>query len=683
MNTGTNKTLPHCLLAAQRVSGALVIALMITTVTSTTGFAQDAGVVQLDGIVIEGGSLSGEPTDASKVGASVSVVTREDLERRQVRNAGDALRTVPGVAVSRTGGFGSLTQVRLRGAEGNHTLVLIDGVEVNDTNNGEFDFSDLLVDSIERIEVIRGPQSGIYGSNALGGVINIITRSGKGPAQVTAKIEGGSFATRHFAGSARGGNETIWGGVSLGFRETDGFNISEIGTEDDEARHLNVFASGGVEPLPGLTLTGFVKHLNKQSNFDNLEAATVPGFQVPTDSNNPIDKVSTLVSGSAQLDLFDEMWINKVTVSQLRVDDRSESPTFRTENESVRKKATYTSTLKLNGPANTRHAVTGLAEWKDEQFTPTSSFVTSNGERGREFFSFAGEYRGEFFENLFLKAAVRHDDVDSDGISGTNAFGGVFFAPETQQDFTTYTISGAYKFAPTDSRLHASVGTGVVFPTLFEMFGVLPDFFEGNPDLRPEESFGWDVGVEQTFLGGKLVIDVTYFKQDLQNEIVQITNPATFNSTVINLNGESERQGIEVSARMQPLPWMDIVAAYTYLDAEDPDGFEEVRRAPHSGSVDVTTRFLNDRARVNLGLVINGNMKDTAFFQTGAFGGVNRRVDVGAYVLGTLAAEYDVTDDFTVFGRVENLFDEDYQEVFGFNTPDIAAYAGLKVRFGE
>ena len=181
-----------------------------------------------------------------QVGSAVTVVTGEQLRAQQVRTAADALRSLPGVAVSRTGGFGNLTQVRIRGAEGNHTLVLIDGIEANDLADGEFDFSNLSAEDIERIEVIRGPMSGLYGSNAVGGVINIITRDGKGPLTVTMRSEGGSFGTRDLAVRASGGNDNAHAAVSYSLRDTDGFNISPRGGENDgsSTRHAHLARRG-------------------------------------------------------------------------------------------------------------------------------------------------------------------------------------------------------------------------------------------------------------------------------------------------------------------------------------------------------------------------------------------------------------------------------------------------------
>src|SRR5262245_8999091 len=229
----------------------IVLALgSLSFVSTSAGHAQ----TQLPGIYVQGATLDapraspakgGEAAEtapvaskdsdiggvpAASVGNAVTVITREDLERQQVRQVADALRSLPGVAVNRSGAFGNFTQVRIRGAEGNHTLVLIDGVEANNTTDGEFDFSDLSAEDIERIEVFRGAMSALYGSGAVGGVINIITRRGQGPLTLTLRSEAGSLNTTDVAARLSAGSQ--WGHFSLGanWRNTDGFNISPFGS---------------------------------------------------------------------------------------------------------------------------------------------------------------------------------------------------------------------------------------------------------------------------------------------------------------------------------------------------------------------------------------------------------------------------------------------------------------------
>ncbi len=187
-------------------------------------------------------SAAGIPLD--RVGSAVSVVTAKDLERQQVRSAHEALRSLPGVSVSQSGGPGNLTSVRIRGAESRHTLVVIDGVEVNSATDGTFDFSNLSAADIERIEVLRGPQSALYGSGAVGGVVSITTKSGRGPLSLVLTNEVGTQRSTATTARLSGGTDTAWGSLIVHRRDTDGFNISVAGNEADGST-VNSFAFRG------------------------------------------------------------------------------------------------------------------------------------------------------------------------------------------------------------------------------------------------------------------------------------------------------------------------------------------------------------------------------------------------------------------------------------------------------
>lgn len=239
----------------------------------------------------------------------------------------------------------------------------------------------------------------------------------------------------------------------------------------------------------------------------------------------------------------------------------------------------------------------------------------------------------------------------------------------------TYSISSAYLFPQSGTRLHASLGTGSTNPTFFEEFGFIPSSFIGNSDLKPETNFGWDVGMEQRFWQDRAMIDVTYFNERLKDEIQTQFLPS-FESTAVNLDGTSKRQGVEVSLGVEILQNLYVRASYTYLDAQEPTGAEEVRRPPHSGSVGLTYGFHENRGTFFLDAIYNGQMEDNRFTSTGS-----QRVTLNDYVMVNAGADYQVTDHLQVFGRVENLLDQDYEEVYGFNTQGFTAFAGLKATF--
>jgi vitamin B12 transporter len=261
------------------------------------------------------------PVDEATVGSSITVITEEDLRQQQSRFVSDILREVPGVAVNRSGTFGALTQVRIRGAEANHTLVIIDGVTVNDPAGGnEFDFSRLLASDIQRIEILRGPQSILYGSNSIGGVINIITKRAEKGATATARVEGGSFHTFDGGASIAGSDGTVGGFVGLSGYRTAGTNISQNGGENDGYDNITLNSNISVTPIPNLEFTGSLRYVDAENQYDDFGPKTdSQGFFVPTDTTN-LYQDTTALSGRLQgkLTLFDGMFQNIVGYSGLR-----------------------------------------------------------------------------------------------------------------------------------------------------------------------------------------------------------------------------------------------------------------------------------------------------------------------------------------------------------------------------
>lgn len=628
-----------------------------------------AQAIELDTILVEGTSLDAMPQAAGRSGSAVTVVTADDLQRQQVRHAADALRSLPGVAVGRAGSFGGLTQVRIRGGEGNHTLVLIDGVEANTATEGEFDFSNLLAEDIERIEVIRGPQSGLYGSGALAGVINIITKPGRGPLSLRASGEGGSFNSRGAVATLAGGTDALHGRLTVQRRETDGFNISPSGRERDGAEIGNASFKGGVRVTDALTIDGTMRFSRKHGERDDQIASLdrLGALEPNRDTESHFDSTVRLAGAEATLTLLEGRWVQKFRagINDTVNEDVAETGfTLRARNDSFMRQLAYVSTFHKATPGflASRHSLTGLVERQEESFTPVTD---DNITRNRRRVAFAAEYRGDYFDHLSLSATLRHDDND------------------TLSDFTTYRLAGSLAVPGSGLRLHASAGEGVKFPTLFEQFGTLPSFgFVPNPGLVPEESFGWDAGVETSLFAGRVVVDVTYFEADLENQIRTQFAPVF---TAVNLPGTSRREGIEVSGTWRPVDWFWFRPAYTWLDARDPAGLREIRRPEHSARVDAGVSFAGGRGALQLGVAYNGDMDDLALRNASFFGFpgfVEQRVRLDSYTLVTLAGSYTLKPGMEVFGRVENLLDRDYQEVFGFESAGIAAYGGMRIRLG-
>ena len=618
--------------------------------------------VQLQGIVIEGATLQGTPIAPEDQGSAVTIVTQEELRVQQVRHAADALRSLPGVSVSRTGTYAGLTQVRIRGSEANHVLVLIDGIEANPAVTGEFDFSHLLVEDIERIEIIRGPQSGLYGSTAIGGVINIVTKKGQGPLTLTLKGEYGSFNTRDGFASLTAGTSQVWFRLSYNARLSDGFNIAPFGDEKDGSEIRSFSLRAGGKATENLSFEINLRNVDKRGDRDG--EGGLPGqLATQVDTLSHFSSTLWLASIEATWKSLDGVWTHKLRVTDNRTKlsdtDVSIFGSFLAVNSSEITTVREASTVRLDAPAllQSRHYLTALVEASRETFTNETD---DNIEHGRRRTSFAGEWRGEFADRLFVSATVRHDDND------------------TFADFTTWRAAASLKLKELGLRPHASVGTGVKFPTMFEQFGSIPTIFVPNPSLRPEESFGWDAGVELALSGGTYLVDVTYFDTDLKNEIATVFLPG-FLSSVVNRDGISHRRGVEVSGKAQVTKALGLGLSFTYLDATEPDGTQEIRRPRYSGRGDLTYRFANDKAKLHLAAIYNGKAEDIAF-RLPFF--INERVTLQEYWLVTAAVSYELTPDIEVFGRIENLFDRHYQEVYGFETAGIAAYAGVRVKLG-
>lgn len=641
-----------------RLSGSVV--LLSFGVWAGTAAAQD---VVLDDIVVTAGRA---PVEAEKVGRAHTIISGEQLERSQTRHVADALRQVPGLAVSRSGAPGGFTQVRIRGAEANQVLVLIDGVEVGEIGSGEFDFGSLAVTDVERIEILRGPQSALWGSNAQAGVINIITKSGRrNSLEYGARAEGGTDATAIVSGYLRGGRELFDYALSGIFRRTDGFNISDFGNEKDGGHNTTLNFKGSADLTPWLTFDATARYVSRETDTDDQDfafpATPTQGLIIDTDDETKteeifagfglnLDTLDGLVTHIARFEISD---VTRKTISD---GVRASASTGTRYHASYQASAHFETT----GLAAADHTLTGAFEFEHETFKqlPPVFDPSQLDDKARSLYGFVGEYTGAFFDDLFVSVAVRHDENDR------------------FRDATTFSVSGAYLLQDLGTRLHGSLGTGVTNPTFFEQFGFIPAFFVGNADLKPERSFGWDVGVEQTLLDGQLTVDVTYFNERLKDEIT--TTFAGFFTTPANLAGTSTREGVEVALTARPFDDVTIRGSYTYTDAKEPGGLEEVRRPHHAAAVNVNYAFADGRGTAFVDVVYNGRMQDLEFITATP----QTRVTLDDYTLVNIGGSFQVTDTTRLYGRVENLFDEVYEEVFGFNTQGITAFFGVRVDLG-
>ncbi|MCG5244066.1 TonB-dependent receptor plug domain-containing protein [Azospirillum doebereinerae] len=587
-------------------------------------------------------------TPAAETGSALTVITGEELERRQTRILSDALREVPGVAVNRTGPMGSLTQIRIRGSEGNQTLVIVDGIEMNDPSSGsEYDFANLLAGDVERVEVLRGPQSALYGSDAVGGVVNIVTRRGKGPLAVKAAVEGGSFGTAAGRASLATGNDRYDLSVSGQGVLSDGVSVADKrrgNPEKDGYRNGTLAGNFAVRPTGNSEIGVVGRYTRFRTDGDDFVGGR---GAVDSGTDTTGEQYFGRIQGKAAF--FDGRWEHIVGLSygNQQRDYRNSAKLVTSRYEGRKTKADYQTNLTLNtGPAE--HVLTAAIEHEDEKAISKSSFA--NFDRSIGTTGLVGQYKLGLFDRLTLTGSVRHDDND------------LF------RDATTWRTTAAYLVEATDTKLRASYGTGVKNPTLFELYGYTATF-RGNPNLKPEKGRGWDAGFDQPLWGKRASVDATWFNQRIRD---QITGTGT---SAINLPGEARVRGAELGLSVEPVDGLLLRGSYTLTDGVDSSGNELVRRPKQLASLNVNYRFLDDRANANLGIVYNGRTSDWAY---DAF--YNRQVvNLAPYTLVNLSGSYKLTEQVDVFGRVENLFDRHYQEVWTYGTPGRAGYVGLRL----
>lgn len=625
----------------------LVLALALT---STHTHAQEQPTT-LDPLVV---TATRTERPLSTVGSSLTLITAEDLEERQTTYVADVLREVPGVSVNRSGGPGGITEVRIRGAENNHTLVLIDGVEVNNpAGESFFDFGHLLAEDVERIEVLRGPQSVLYGSEAVGGVVNIITKRGSDTPRIGASLEGGSFRTGKANASLSTGGERYDVLMSATHLRSNGISTAKRpqgDTKSDEYENTTAFASLGLRPFDNLRFDFTGRFTDYTQEFDS--EVDDQGRLIESDDESR----GTQFFGRAQatLDLFDGRWQQRVGASFSRLKAKNYADGSRDSTTlGKRTKFDYQSdvSFQTTNIAEAHHLISLGLEHEIEDAKLDYGAVDLDRDFTTQ--SIFAQYQLDVLERLSLSAGVRQDFNDE------------------FKNAQTYRLTAAYNLIETGTRLHASYGTAVKNPTLSELYG-FDAGYEGNADLKPEKSKGWEVGVEQTLIHERLILGATYFDQKINDLITGVGN------TSINLDGYSRSRGVELTSRLSLAQGLTLSGTYTYNQTKDPDGERLVRRPLHKASINVNYSFLQDRANLNLSYIYNGSQQDVVW---PPWPTPSRVVSLHSYNLVSLAGSYKVTDNFEVFGRVENALDENYEEIYSYNTPGRAAYAGLRIRF--
>jgi vitamin B12 transporter len=596
------------------VSSVIGMLMMI----STTGAADDEIVV----------SATRSPLPVSEVGASVTVIEAPEIELRQYESVADILRDAPGVSVARNSAFGGVASARLRGAASGQSLVVIDGIVVNDPSapSGGFNFANLDVVDIARIEILRGPQSILYGSDAIGGVISITTKRAEDGIAASGFAEGGSNGFARGAATISGAGASLDGRLTVSGLRTDGISRAASGSEADGFRSIVASFAGGAEFTPALRAEIFARYGDAHAEIDGFP----PPFFTLADTLETEDTEEYAVAGrllhqSARLTQSLTLSFNNI------MRENRDSGVFLFGADGKRSSAEYFARFEFSD----RFAA--LAGAEGEITEVSVSGVDDDANAGSVF----ALVEVKPFEGFALSGGVRRDEFDE--------FDGA----------TTGRVTAAWQAGPA-TIIRASWGQGFRAPSLFQLnfnlFGGPP-----NPVLEPERSDAFDASIEQDLADG-LTAKVTLFHQKVRDQIDFDFATGGF----INIDRTRSR-GVEVEASWAPVAYVSISGNYSYIDAIDrASGLQLLRQPKHGGAVFVDVEA-SDRLKLGASLIANG-----------------REIDVGAdndsWARLDLRAAYALNDALEIYGRIENATDSDYQDVAGYAEPGRSVFAGVRVR---
>src|SRR5262245_11332546 len=610
---------------------------------------------KLDPVVVTATKIE-EPQE--RLGATVTVIQEDELKVYNYSNVGDALRQVPGLEVQRSGGLGKLTQLRIRGTGTQQVQVLVDGMRVNSPTAGGFDLSDLAIDQIERIEIIRGPQSTLYGADAIGGIVHIITKRGQGPFSAYASGEVGNYDTYRaragFSGSykifdyAVGGSWTSSGGRTENDGAEQGAFSANLGLTLPLNGHIGVALryNSTYNELPVdftiPTAPFFVGDPNA-SQWSDTTTVSVLWDQKPLDwlqlrgrygfYKNFTTFKDPFTAGDTAAGNFDF------------ADSKSKIYTERQEFEAI---AAVTfpkwNTLTVGGEYKFEYG-------RNQSVGFAGPGVSSTFAETLETWSAFAQDELRLFDRVILSGGVRYDD--------NNKFG----------DVTTYRAGAVVLVKETGTKGRATWGQGFRAPTINDLF--FPGF--SNPDLRPENSTSWEVGVDQALWKNRIRLGATYFNNSFDNLIQFVLVGGVFRPVNV---GEAESQGVELSATVDVLDQLSLTANYTYVNAQDLTNHTELRRVPHN----VLNFGINWTPLPTLTLYTQANVVSSQFEATGFPRNPGYyRIDVGGVY--QIIPKRGLFPSLEFLARINNVTDQQYSEVFGFKALGINALVGLQARY--
>lgn len=614
------------------------ISISLIALAAAPAVAQTTDSTPADDIVVTASGIE-QPRD--EVGQAITVIDAGAIERRQSVDIVDLLATAPGVRFNRTGGTGSVAGVSLRGAETTQTLVLIDGVKVNDPSGiGDgYDFGHLLTGNISRIEVLRGSNSVVHGSQAIGGVVSLMTAPPAAGFAASASADYGYSDTLSARADVSGTAGRVSGEIGGAYFRTDGISSAAVGTERDGYKNFagNARLKVAFSDALSLDLRGY--YINADLDYDSF-------FGAPADSPD-VAKLDQYVGyAGLNLGLLDGRFTSRAAVTWLQNDRdyyfvRGTAPDYGYSGTNLRFEYQGVVT-----PVEQAKLIFGYEhERPDYDFF---GFGSTDSQRANIDSVYAlGIVQP--FTGLSMTGGIRHDDHSQ--------FGGAT------------TLGANANYSPNDgaTNVRLSYGEGFKAPSLYQLY----DAFSGNAALRPERSKSYDVGVDQSLADGRATISLTAF---LRNTTDQINfDNATF--TYGNID-RTRAKGVEATLALRPVDALNVTASYSYIDARDRsgrplfDGKRLPRRAEHAVSLSADYDW-------SFGLSTGA----TVTLVGDSFDNAANSVRLDGYALAGVRASLPIGQNLELYGRVDNLFDADYATAAGFGTYGRAAYGGVRVSF--
>jgi vitamin B12 transporter len=630
----------------QTYAAALMLSAMLTSAPVVSKPSQD-----IEEILV---TASLTPIALSRSGNAVTVISRDQIKNRAAVNVSDLLRDVPGFSVSRVGVLGSQTQVRVRGAEANHLLVMIDGVEANDPSQGdEFSWATMTASDIERIEIIRGPQSSLRGSDALAGVVNIITRSAERASNFGLFSETGSWSTNQSGLSAEHKQDDFDIRLSLNYVESEGDNIARSGDEKDGYRNTTLTLKTGLKVNDQMRVSFSARESDGMNQFDADN--DFDGIVEDQDRLSKFDNSTMRLRGDYSS--LDGSWQHKITIARSTNDNTAIADGVQ-GNITASTKDQYQYVGSVSFAEGTK-SLSFLAERDEEDWMQRGEIswgiYDPNQDRERDTDSLAMEYRTDINDSLTLAASGRYEDNSE------------FDSAKTFRGEAIYQLSD-------QMRVRAAYGTAVKNPTFTERFGFYTNFI-GNPNLVPEESKSWEIGFDRQLSIGNLTLSATLFDAELENEINGfVYDPATYAYTSANMDALSERAGVEFSAAGNLSDSLSLSAAYTYTDSKDGDSKKEVRRPKNTASLNLGWQVA-ENLFLNTNVQFTGDQTDVYF---PPFPEPSQVVTMDSHTLVNFNVNYKPSDKLELYLKLENALDEDYEEVFGYQTLGFSSSLGIR-----